>query len=198
MAKNVFISFRYEDGIRYKDYLASLFDLDSDSVDFSEDEDRSMMSEETIRRYLYNKLRRASVTIVLLTPQAVNHHRNHNYKCEDWMYDEIRYSLEDRENNRTNGLVAVYTTDAEHMLIDHLSGNIDGIKSVDNLFRRNMMNVKREFKQDKTSYDTYDRNFDSYCSLVSWQDFIDHMDYYLNLAVFKREHLERYELVKRL
>lgn len=198
MAKNVFISFRYEDGLAYKEYLASLFDLDSDTVDFSEDEDRSKMSEETIRRYLYNKLRRASVTIVLITPQAIKHKRNSLYQCDDWMYDEIRYSLEDRENNRTNGLVAVYTPEAEFELIEHLGENIDVIKNVDNLFRRNMMNVKWEYKQDGTSLSTYDRNYDSYCSLISWQDFIDNVDFYLNIAVFKREHIYCYDLVKRI
>lgn len=198
MAKNVFISFRYEDGFEYKNYLASLFDLDSDTVDFSEDEDRSRMSEDIIRKYLYNKLKRASVTVVLLSPQAVNHKRNYLGEYDDWMYDEIRYSLEDRENNRTNGLIAVYTPESEHILIKHLPGNIVSVNSVDNLFRRNMMNVKWEFKHDITSFNTYDKNYDSYCSLISWQDFIDHIDFYLNLAVFKREHLERYELVKRL
>ena len=63
MAKNVFISFRYSDGHWYKDALSKLFDGYSDTVDFSEDEDRSRMSEVTIKNYLYGKLRRSSVTI---------------------------------------------------------------------------------------------------------------------------------------
>ena len=62
MARNVFISFRYSDGITYKNELAKLFDQYYDTVDFSEDQDRSKMSEETIRQYLYSKLRRSSVT----------------------------------------------------------------------------------------------------------------------------------------
>ena len=66
MANNVFISFRFADGYKYKDSLSNLFDGNNDTVDFSEDQDRSQMSEETIRRYLYSKLKRSSVTIVLL------------------------------------------------------------------------------------------------------------------------------------
>ena len=58
MATNVFISFRYEDGIRYKEYLSNLFDKNGDTIDYSEDVDRSQMSDDTIRRYLYGKLRR--------------------------------------------------------------------------------------------------------------------------------------------
>ncbi len=45
MARNVFISFQYADGHEYKDELAGLFDASEDTVDFSEDEDRSQMSD---------------------------------------------------------------------------------------------------------------------------------------------------------
>lgn len=62
MARNVFISFRFSDGHRYKDALSALFDQNQDTVDYSEDEDRSDMSDETIRDYLYKKLRRSSIT----------------------------------------------------------------------------------------------------------------------------------------
>lgn len=76
MAKNVFISFRFSDGNRYKEYLSSLFDKYSDTIDYSEDVDRSRMSDVTIKQDLYGRLRRSSVTIVLLTPSAVNHKKN--------------------------------------------------------------------------------------------------------------------------
>ena len=39
MAKNVFISFRFSDGNRYKEYLSGLFDKYSDTIDYSEDVD---------------------------------------------------------------------------------------------------------------------------------------------------------------
>lgn len=76
MAKNVFISFRFSDGHEYKDDLSARFNQNEDTVDFSEDKDRSKMSEETIRKYLYEKLKRSSITIVLLTPLAVNHKKD--------------------------------------------------------------------------------------------------------------------------
>ena len=56
MAKNVFISFRFSDGNRYKEYLSSLFDKYSDTIDYSEDVDRSRMSDVTIKQYLYSNL----------------------------------------------------------------------------------------------------------------------------------------------
>lgn len=197
MAKNVFISFRYSDGIVYKNKLANLFDSYRDTVDYSEAEDRSRMSEETIRNYLYRKLRRSSVTVVLLTPMAVNHERNWSGGYDDWMYDEIRYSLEDRGNNRTNGLIAVYTPEATDMLVSKDSDGNICVSDVDNLFRKNMMNVKKEYKKNPT-LGLYDRDYDSYCSLISWSDFISDIGKYVTIAGNKRDVTYKYNIVKRL
>lgn len=66
-------------------------------------------------------------------------------RYDDWMYDEIRYSLEDRENNRCNGIVAVYTPEAKEMLMKETLHTCDVCKQestvstifdVDNLFRK--------------------------------------------------------------
>ncbi len=197
MARNVFISFRYSDGITYKNRLVQLFNSYYDTVDYSEDQDRSQMSEETIRRYLYSKLRRSSVTIILLTPKAVNHHKKWNGEYDDWMYDEIRFSLEDRDNNRTNGLVAVYTPEAESMLVKRGNDGTIIVNAVDNLFRKNMMNVKPAYKKHQTE-GTYDRDYDSYCSLITWDEFVANIGKYVDLAFDKRNELYKYNIVKRM
>ena len=197
MAKNVFISYRYADGIHYKNELSNKFDRFYDTVDFSEDEDRSRMTDETIRQYLYAKLRRSSVTIVLLTPQALNHKKNWYGVYDDWMYDEIRYSLEDRGNNRTNGLIAVYTPEAASSIVTPLSNGNISIANVDNLCRRNMMNIKSSYKTNP-NYNVFDRDWDSYCSLLSWQEFLSNIGKYINIATKKREELYKYDMVKRL
>lgn len=44
MARNVYISFCHEDERIYKEELAELFDLSQDTMDFSEDKDRSNMN----------------------------------------------------------------------------------------------------------------------------------------------------------
>lgn len=56
MATKVFISFRFSDGKNIKDELVDLFDESTEIINRSEDTDRSQMSEETIRDYLYDKL----------------------------------------------------------------------------------------------------------------------------------------------
>lgn len=205
MARNVFISFRFQDGVHYKNKLSELFSGSSDVINYSEDEDRTFQTEETIQKYLYQKLKNTSVTVILITPAAINHNRTLN-KYDDWMYDEIRYSLEDRENNRCNGIVAVYTKEAKDMLISRnihecevcsQQSEVVTISSVDNLFRKNMMNIKDEYKNNKCP-NVYDRVTDSYCSLVSWDEFIDDFAYHIENAYKKRGECYKYELVKRL
>lgn len=197
MAKNVFISFRFIDGNRYKEYLSNLFDRYSDTIDYSENQDRSQMSDVTIKQYLYRKLRRSSVTIVLLTPSAVNHKRDWQGEYDDWMYDEIRYSLESREGNRTNGLVAVYTPEAASLLVNARFSGTLSVNNVDNLFRRNMMNVKPQYKKNPNP-GVFDRDYDSYCSLIEWSEFTKNIGKYIEIASQKREAAYKYDIIKRL
>ena len=197
MARNVFISFRFSDGHEYKDDLSTRFDQDEVTVDYSEDEDRSDMSDETIRKYLYKKLKRSSVTIVLLTPRALNHKKNKFGKYDDWMYDEIRYSLENRENNRPNGLIAVYTPEAAGKLIEPRPNGTIKVKNVDNLFRKNIMNVKGTYKWHREP-GVFDEDYDSYCSLVSYERFIENIGWYIDTASLKRDDIQKYDIVKRL
>ena len=197
MAKNVFISFRFSDGNRYKEYLSNLFDRYSDTIDYSENQDRSQMSDVTIKQYLYRKLRRSSVTIVLLTPSAVNHKRDLQGDYDDWMYDEIRFSLESREGNRTNGLVAVYTPEAANLLVNARSSGTVSVNNVDNLFRRNMMNVKPQYKKNPNP-GIFDRDYDSYCSLIEWSEFTKNIGKYIEIASQKRDAAYKYDIIKRL
>ena len=206
MARKVFVSFRYSDGIKYKEKLEDVFGKSTEIINCSEDEDRSDKTDDTIQKYLYDKLRGTSVTIVLLTPNAIKHRKDCYGKYDDWIYDEIRFSLEDRERNRCNGLVAVYTEEAKRFLITECVHRCDkcnsesisySIKEVDNLFRKNMMNVKEKYKKCKCD-GLFDSNYDSYCSLVSWEDFIKKPEKYIDIAIEKRENVDRYELKKRI
>ncbi len=200
MARRIFISFRYKDGYKYKDYLSKLFSNSETVINCSENEDRSMMSEDTIKGYLYDKLRYTSVTIVLLTPEAINHKKSYNgfsYVYDDWMYDEIKYSLDDRENNRCNGLIAVYTPEAKPIVIDTFSNSSSvTVKDFDNLVRKNMFNIKKIYKHNPQN-GVYDRNQDHYCSLISWDEFINNFNDYIEMAVNKREKKEQYNIIKR-
>ena len=198
MANNVFISFRYSDGIKYKEKMVELFDKSEDTVDFSEDIDRSNLSDNMIQKCLYGKLKKSSVTILILTPGSINHNKiQYTGTYNDWIYDELRYSLEDRENNRTNGMIAVYTPEAKNIICSCVSPNILQIKNFDNLARANMMNVKPEYKMEK-KYGQYNKKYDSYCSLFSFEEFYHNYSSLIEDAVWKRNNKNKYNIVKRL
>lgn len=206
MATKVFISFRFSDGKEIKDELVDLFDESTEIINRSEDVDRSQMSDESIQDYLYEKLEDTSVTIVLLTPKAVDYKKNFWGEYDDWLYDELRYSLEDRTNNRTNGVVAVYTDDAKDMILESSSHycshcqqtkSCRTLKSFDNLARKNMLNIKPKFKKNPCA-DLYDDSHDSYISLVSLEDFKNDYAKYIDNAKEKRNRLEEFEIKKRM
>lgn len=206
MANKVFISFRFNDGNEIKNELLNLFDKSTEVINKSEDVDRSNMSEATIQKYLYDKLRNTSVTVVLLTPNAINHKKGYFNKYDDWMYDEIRYSLSDREGNRSNGLIAIYTEDVKKLIITENKHTCsvcnketitNTISNFDNLCRKNMMNVKEGYKRNKCN-GIYDSNHDSYCSLISLEEFKKDYEYYIKMAFEKRDRINEFNLIKQL
>lgn len=206
MATKVFISFRFSDGKEIKDELVDLFDESTEVINRSEDVDRSQMSEDTIQEYLYENLKDTSVTIVLLTPEAVSYRKNWIGNYDDWLYDELRYSLEDRNNNRTNGVVAVYTDDAKDMILESSSHycahcqetkSYRTLKSFDNLAQKNMLNIKQSYKKNPCN-DLYDDSHDSYISLVSLEEFKQDYTKYIDNAKDKRDRLHEFNIYKRM
>lgn len=206
MATKVFISFRFSDGKMIKDELVDLFDESTEVINRSEDVDRSQMREDTIQEYLYERLKDTSVTIVLLTPEAVSYRKNCIGNYDDWLYDELRYSLEDRRNNRTNGVVAVYTDDAKDKLISESTHSCSqcqktqscrSLKNFDNLIRKNMVNIKNNYKKNPCD-NLYDGEQDSYISLVSLEEFKQDYTKYIDNAKEKRDRLNEFNIYKRM
>ncbi|MDT2341243.1 MULTISPECIES: TIR domain-containing protein [Enterococcus] len=206
MASNVFISFRFKDGIELKDELVELFSNSREVFNRSEDVDRTHMSEDTIQKYLYDKLKNTSITIVILTPEAVNYKKDIFGVYDDWLYDELRYSLEDRQSNRTNGVIALYTEESKHLVkeksihtcsVCNKERTSNTILNFDNLVRKNMMNVKESYKCNKCS-NLYDGDYDSYISLVHFDDFKSNIKKYIEIAKEKRDRKEQFNIVKRM
>ncbi len=206
MGRNVFISFRFNDGNRYKEELVKVLKDKSESVDYSEDKDRSQMSDYTIQSYLYDKLREVSVVIILLTRGALKYKKNFYGNIDDWCYDEVRYALENRYDNKTKGLIAIYVPEIKNELMHetiHMckicgkEKSINTIYDFNHLFRKNMMNVKTDYKRNKCD-GIYDSLHDSFCSLVSFDEFCLEPDKYIENAFEKKENFYKYDLIKRL
>ncbi len=206
MGTNIFISFRFSDGNELKEELEELFDSSTEVFNRSEDEDRSTMSEDTIQKYLYEKLRQTSVTIVLLTPEAISYKKNFWGSYDDWLYDELRYSLEDRNENHTNGVIAVYTDESKNLIISESSHtcNICNVESecqvmleFDNLVRKNVLNVKSSYKSHPCD-NLFDSDKDSYISLIHIDDFKKDYEKHIEAAKEKRDRKNEFELVKKM
>ncbi len=211
MARNIFISFRFSDGEDQKNEIGEALRKQGKHYNYSENKDRSHLSDDQIQKYIYGKLKETSVTIVVLTPEAVEYKKKydyckHDFVYDDWLYDELRYSLEDRENNRTNGIIAVYTKEAASLLFDeemHICSVcnkqtvVHNIKWFDNLVRRNMMNVNKQKKKNKCQ-GVYDELEDSYCSLIAYEDFIKDINKYIENSISKRDRIEDFNIKKRM
>ena len=197
MANKVFISFRFSDGNDYKESLERTFERLDYIINKSENVDRSGASEQVIRNYLYEKLRDTSLTLVILTPDAINYRRNHYGYIDDWLYDELRYSLEDRSGNKTNGAIALYVPESKEFLISSETKELILLSNFDNLARKNMLNIKEEYKycQIPTQYNSAK---DTYISLVEFDKFINDPKSYIDSAIEKRERLEQFKLTKRM
>lgn len=198
--RKVFVSFRFCDGIQVKDKLIEFLEEQDLIIDKSEDEDRQQMSDETIQSYLFEKLKDSSITIVLLTPEAIRYRRGIYNSIDDWMYDELRYSLYNRADNPINGVIALYTPQAGNMIISksthkcdkcNTTKNVQTILDFDNLVKDNMMNVKRTYKKNSCN-DLFDSDYDSYISLVKLEEFYNNPSRYIDIATEKRRNSNRY------
>ena len=114
--------------------------------------------------------------------------------------------MEDRKNNRTNGVIAVYTDDAKDMILEsssHYCAHCQEtklcrtLKSFDNLARKNMLNIKQSYKKNPCN-NLYDDSYDSYISLVSLAEFKHDYTKYIDNAKDKRDRLYEFNIYKRM
>ncbi|MGR6005673.1 hypothetical protein ACT7CR_06920 [Bacillus paranthracis] len=122
------------------------------------------------------------------------------------LYDELKYSLEDRNENRTNGVVAVYTNESKGLILSKSShtcsvcnqeSNCGVILDFDNLVRKNVLNVKTTYKSNPPN-NLFDEDKGSYISLVNIDDFKKDYVKYIEAAKEKRDRKDEFELVKKM
>lgn len=93
-------------------------------------------------------------------------------------------------------LVAVYTPEVANLLVNVQSSGTVSVNTVDNLFRKNMMNVKPQYKKNPNP-GIFDRDYDSYCSLIEWDEFIKNIGKYIEIASQKRDAIYKYDITKK-
>lgn len=160
-----FLSFSHEESNRklfeeMKNFITQKPNL----INYSEREDKSDFSDETIWKYLLDRISGSSCTIFLFTNDLLGINRYKiEYKKNDflnsgWIYNELSASLRNWENNKINGVVCV--------LCDNIHECQGGIPKPEIL----------------TAGDN-----SKYIVTVEYKDFIKNPDYYIQKALDNRE-----------
>lgn len=197
MANRIYISCK-EDGEAYKDELHTLLQESSSVIEVSEHKDYTKMSQHEIQMFLNKKLVNTSVTIVIMTPSAIKYRRGEYGLYEDWMYDELKYSFDKRDDIRSNGILAIYTEDIEHLILNTNSVvSEQNLVKFNNLISKNMINLKAIYKENPLTH-AYNSLNESYVTLVSFDDFINDFQAYINNALSKRYEIHKYNIRSRM
>lgn len=124
-----FISFSNDyNNIQKFKKIESLVSNSSYYINYSEKIDKRSFSDETIWKYLHDRIAGSSCTILLLTEDLFKNNKYKiSYKLNDfinsgWVYNEISASLRDWKDNRINGLVCV--------IDDHIKDSLNGFSNV--------------------------------------------------------------------
>lgn len=215
MGHKIFISYKYGDTsvqhlsrnksweiTKVRDYVDELQEklAEEDHINKGEKdgEDLSSFKDSTIASKLRDKIYDSTVTIVLISPNMKDLWKAEN---DQWIPWEISYSLrvEHRGNDTSyrNGMIAVVLPDNngryDYMLEPRSCCNETCINwHTDRLFtilKNNMFNLKT--KDDKSKVcpqkeKTYNGEV-SYINMVTWENFIKWMDYYISAAEKKKD-----------
>ena len=199
----------------YVDLLEDYFKRNSDHIykGESDGEDLSQLSDSTIRDKLYDRIYDSTVTIVMLSPNMKESYQQQKYQ---WIPQEISYSL--REQSRTNSKGQSITSSTNAMLavvLPDRSGSYSYFWSKCNLcnsnctmyntswlfeiLRKNTFNIKKpDSEQCDSKGSTIYHGDSSYITYVTWDDFAEDPQKYIDKACEIQGHKGDYEIAVQL
>lgn len=195
----------------YVDYLQDN-KFSGDDLNKAEDanEDLSHFTNETIKSHLRKKIWDSSITLVLISPGM---QETLTPERDQWIPWEVAYSLktETKQHNRSlpNGMIAVVLPDRNGQyayftslitLVDDKGHDIScRMINTSNTFEiigNNMFNQKLPDTDIIQGHKVYNGE-SSYILTVTWSDFINDVDRYLDRATnLKDNHIDEYALQK--
>jgi hypothetical protein len=219
MGKKIFISYKYGDSNVYplpgiqntkvRDYVDVLQDYldEEDHINKGEadGEDLSDFKDETIESRLRDKIYDSSITIVLISKGMKN---SYLPEAEQWIPWEISYSLKEvrREDrvSRTNALLAVVLPDLygryDYFITDKFCLNCSCRKLntpvLFEILQKNMFNIKDAARKNCVYNENVFPGYPSYVHPVKWNNFLDEIGSYLDIALKINSNINAYEVVK--
>ena len=196
--KGIFIAYKYRDTdvktlaskikttkVRdYVDFLVSLIIKNGYIYNGeAKDEDNSKLKDEEIWKMLKSKIRESSLTIVLISPNMKSHNVKDN---EQWIAREVKYSLSNCKK-RTNAMIGVILPN-KRGLYNYCFDSYLQVKTgfFFEILEKNLFN-----RQD--AIESVDIN-EPYIELVKWDEFLLNISTYIQLAYYRQNNLEKYNI----
>jgi hypothetical protein len=164
-------------------------------------EDISHLSDDTIDSKLKGKIFDSSVTIVLISPNMIDHFTNEE---DQWIPNEISYSLRNKtREGRTsgaNGLLAVILPDRNgnytHAVYKSNCATIWNTGSFFKIIGDNMFNAdpKTGFTCNQCSGVHFTHQKHSYIHPVLWDVFINNYNHYIDHAISLRDEIDSFNV----
>ena len=174
------------------------------------DDDASHLSDSSIASRLKDKLFDSSITVVLLSPNMWDKSKPQK---EQWIPQEILYSLRTQSRNNstgkkrisnTNGFLAIALPDLAGSYNYAVQHKECGVRSWStgsffNIIQDNMFNLKNDNKVPCADcYGDHHHGEDhSYIHPVRWHDFIDNHQFYIDYAAHLMDRKEEFDITKK-
>lgn len=222
MGKKIFISYKYSDKLvrqfigssiwspttarDYVDVLQNKIDS-SDHINKGEDdgEDMSTLADSTIASKLGDKIFDSSVTIVFISKGMKESYKRDK---DQWIPWEISYSLKEQSRSyaksKTNAVLAVVLPDEngsyEYFITNNQCNNCScRTLHTDRLFdiiKYNMFNQKNKIRKNCSFGSEVFVGYPSYIHTVKWDDFINDINSYIDIAITIWKNRDDYDIRK--